>query len=81
MRAFPVVSRDNSTDLHHIDLSVRILGPFDDQAQMEASFAAVLVQYGSTICSDEILYGGYMEKRAIYQISEHFSKGKFRNIH
>lgn len=81
MKAFPVVSRYNTSGLHHIDLSAGVLGPFDNQAQMEASLAATLVQYRSNIGSDKILFGGYMERRALYQASKHFSLGKIRNIH
>lgn len=81
MKVFPVDSRYNTSGLHHIDLSAGVFEPLDNQAQMEASLAATLVQHRSSIGSDKILYGGYMERRALYQASKHFSLGKIRNFH
>lgn len=81
MKVFPIVSKAKFSNIKKIDLSVNALGPFDSQEDMEQSLRILLDDYKRGAGDDVLLYGGYRERRGLYQASQHFLAGKIRNIH
>ena len=81
MAAHPVITTDQFEKVVPIDLSSDVLGPFNNQSEMEGSLLEVLGKNRDASGENTLFYGGYLEKRSLYQASQHFSLGVNRNIH
>lgn len=82
MSFFPILNAfQNRSDYHAVDLSKRTLETLNIKTSQHSS----LEKYFSTIkkpTGAQVLYGGYLEKRSLYNKKELFQlKNKQRNIH
>lgn len=80
MNVFPVMSSQNIEDYAEIIISSAVIKAKNDVDEMNALLKSI-VDKTRMATKAKYLYGGYLEKRDIYQSSEHFSGHKNRNIH
>ena len=79
---FPLLGQDQTYSFSEIHISDRLKNySFDDSQSLNRSLHAIIQDFHENLGQHIIPYGGYLEKRDIYKVSNHFTDKEVRDIH